>query len=578
MKSAQKCVCLLLAVCMLFSLWIPVNAQSDGEPQIVDVSPIGVDSFVGKILVTFSEPMHVFNLSQIQLVATYLGEGYQKQLKSVEYIDAQIKDANQYSERIVFSFDMVSSTTIQYSTGIRICEYNTGDTVSGYVSASVIAGINGEQLTASHRSGSVDIAFKKPDFSFRLLTAEADNWQVTLHFSELVNLNTDFITVTYEDAVIATASDVIYGGHRKTIGGVNYGYDATVIFTPVSTYPDDVMPNGALLCIRDDKNYADGYLSTAAIKGETQFSYAGANVTISGSTADTTPGNLLSTDTLSDRDVCAVAIRVMNVDHWADPSIDYGTANEYIVSGKRYHFMNCDTGRSIRLNDVDVFELEAIDGNPNLYCIKTENGYLDISGYTVTEIDTPEKVLLYPLDDDRWQIITDGKKLTMDSDGGTGEGAAIDHREKETETPLECSWYITEETQIRPLKVMPLGDSITEGVIDGGSAPWAGYRERLSEELISYFGRVVFVGSDKEKAENTDTGYLSRHEGHAGWIIKNSWGSTREEISAIIDASLEKYQPDLVLLQIGTNDVSEAYASHTSQILANFTALVDGVR
>ena len=94
-----------------------------------------------------------------------------------------------------------------------------------------------------------------------------------------------------------------------------------------------------------------------------------------------------------------------------------------------------------------------------------------------------------------------------------------------------------------PIKVMPLGDSIT----DGYNVP-GGYRIALEDLLAEDRHSVDFVGSKR----NGPVSLLDReHEGHSGWRI--------DEIAANVDGWLATHQPDVVLLEIGTNDIVQTY-------------------
>ncbi len=90
-----------------------------------------------------------------------------------------------------------------------------------------------------------------------------------------------------------------------------------------------------------------------------------------------------------------------------------------------------------------------------------------------------------------------------------------------------------------PLKVMPLGDSITTGL---GSRSVDSYRVDLYERLTAAGLAVDFVGSQQH-----GTGVDPDHEGHSGWKIA--------QIAAQVEVWLAVHQPDVVLLQIGTNDM-----------------------
>jgi len=91
-----------------------------------------------------------------------------------------------------------------------------------------------------------------------------------------------------------------------------------------------------------------------------------------------------------------------------------------------------------------------------------------------------------------------------------------------------------------PTKIMPLGDSNTAG----GDAPGAAYRVDLYE-LLKADGRPIdFVGS---VTSGPTTLGDRNHEGHGGWTIGQIQGS--------VTGWLNTYTPDVVTLQIGTNDM-----------------------
>jgi lysophospholipase L1-like esterase len=93
-----------------------------------------------------------------------------------------------------------------------------------------------------------------------------------------------------------------------------------------------------------------------------------------------------------------------------------------------------------------------------------------------------------------------------------------------------------------PLRVMPLGDSITWGV---GSSTGNGYRGPLWNKLAADGRSPDFVGS-VQNGSMSDAG----NEGHSGYRI--------DQIAALADASLTRYRPDVVTLHIGTNDLRRA--------------------
>lgn len=109
---------------------------------------------------------------------------------------------------------------------------------------------------------------------------------------------------------------------------------------------------------------------------------------------------------------------------------------------------------------------------------------------------------------------------------------------------------------------MPLGDSLTAGGYnlncvwhqEGGfntGCEWfeeGGYREHLWRRLKNENYNFDFVGS-------LTHGQMffpdAEHEGHSGWKI--------HEVDSITEAALTKFDPDVVLLIVGSNDLIKAY-------------------
>jgi hypothetical protein len=92
-------------------------------------------------------------------------------------------------------------------------------------------------------------------------------------------------------------------------------------------------------------------------------------------------------------------------------------------------------------------------------------------------------------------------------------------------------------------KVLPLGDSITDGIGFSG-----GYRVELFSKAISAGKNLTFVGKsmngpDKVGGET----FPKNHEGHSGWTI--------EQIDGIVETYALDPEPHIVLLHIGTNDM-----------------------
>ncbi|MEU1757120.1 ricin-type beta-trefoil lectin domain protein [Micromonospora matsumotoense] len=98
------------------------------------------------------------------------------------------------------------------------------------------------------------------------------------------------------------------------------------------------------------------------------------------------------------------------------------------------------------------------------------------------------------------------------------------------------------------VRVMPLGDSITEGTQVPG-----GYRIGLWQRLASGRYTTDFVGSQFNGPASLGD---HDHQGHPGWRI--------DQIDASIVGWLNTQRPQTVLLHIGTNDILQNYNVSTA--------------
>ena len=98
------------------------------------------------------------------------------------------------------------------------------------------------------------------------------------------------------------------------------------------------------------------------------------------------------------------------------------------------------------------------------------------------------------------------------------------------------------------VRVMPLGDSITEGTQIPG-----GYRIGLWQRLVNGRYTVDFVGSQFNGPASLGD---RDHQGHPGWRI--------DQIDANVVGWLNTQRPKTVLLHIGTNDILQNYNVSTA--------------
>jgi len=109
------------------------------------------------------------------------------------------------------------------------------------------------------------------------------------------------------------------------------------------------------------------------------------------------------------------------------------------------------------------------------------------------------------------------------------------------------------------VRVMPLGDSITEGTQVPG-----GYRIGLWQRMAAGGYRVDYVGSQYNGPASLGD---HDHEGHPGWRI--------DQIDANIVGWLNTYQPHTVLLHIGTNDILQNWS--VSSAPSRLSTLIDHI-
>ena len=113
----------------------------------------------------------------------------------------------------------------------------------------------------------------------------------------------------------------------------------------------------------------------------------------------------------------------------------------------------------------------------------------------------------------------------------------------------------------KPLRVMPMGDSITVGI---GSTHSAGYRLTFWNRMQEAGIRVNMVGGKANGPE----GFDGRHQGYNGMTVY--------ELSGIVAEKLDRYRPDVILLMVGTNDtVRDSFSLRAFQV--NFDVMADRI-
>lgn len=110
-------------------------------------------------------------------------------------------------------------------------------------------------------------------------------------------------------------------------------------------------------------------------------------------------------------------------------------------------------------------------------------------------------------------------------------------------TVQNLSPHLPAQAALNGYRIMPLGASITAGVPNGG-----GYRIKLWNIAQANKWNIHFVGSQSNGPKSLGD---KHHEGHPGYRI--------DQIASLVDDALVTYNPDIILLYIGTNDAVQNY-------------------
>jgi lysophospholipase L1-like esterase len=127
--------------------------------------------------------------------------------------------------------------------------------------------------------------------------------------------------------------------------------------------------------------------------------------------------------------------------------------------------------------------------------------------------------------------------------------------------------HVQDYPPIRIIKIMPMGNSITQGNTGHFRTP---YRRYLWRQLMeNHYTQIDFIGSVNHVYNSSDSGFFndydSDHEGHWGWLaseLLNGHSSPSPTAgSGKLSVWLQDNIPDVVLLHAGTNEMIRYKAS-----------------
>lgn len=116
------------------------------------------------------------------------------------------------------------------------------------------------------------------------------------------------------------------------------------------------------------------------------------------------------------------------------------------------------------------------------------------------------------------------------------------------------------EPEITEIVIMPLGDSITQGVetlINGAGNTQLSYRKPLEDDLIADGCAYITVG-DRTETKPVSPSFANRpHQGKSGWRaedVLNGYPDTTPTSPTRITAEMIEHDPSIILMHLGTND------------------------
>ncbi|MBL1215751.1 MAG: T9SS type A sorting domain-containing protein [Ignavibacteriae bacterium] len=128
--------------------------------------------------------------------------------------------------------------------------------------------------------------------------------------------------------------------------------------------------------------------------------------------------------------------------------------------------------------------------------------------------------------------------------------------------------------------ILPLGDSITKGIEDNGDAPAdSGYRSFLYKKLELNSYSVNFVGDSLNPKVPATPDYDRYHQGLAGLRVNGNaiGGYPGPPLVDSVGNYLRRYPADIVLLHMGTNDITNPAGQSTEPIKTGIGTVLDSI-
>ncbi|EJF11460.1 Ig-like domain-containing protein [Pontibacter sp. BAB1700] len=185
--------------------------------------------------------------------------------------------------------------------------------------------------------------------------------------------------------------------------------------------------------------------------------------------------------------------------------------------------------------------------------------------------------------------VTSGKTIYTYRDTGLGYGETYYYRVKAVDSAGDSPWSstvsATTHAQPKTFNIMPLGDSNTHGTKFSDTRPDAqriAYRKQLYDLLMGANAKFTFVGSERSGsatlANDQNAGFSAARTGDIASLLRTS--SYRNQDNVLVSRGsgtyLDKFNPDVVLLHLGTNG-GQWGVTDDDQAIAEMAAILDEV-
>jgi lysophospholipase L1-like esterase len=127
-----------------------------------------------------------------------------------------------------------------------------------------------------------------------------------------------------------------------------------------------------------------------------------------------------------------------------------------------------------------------------------------------------------------------------------------------------------------PVRIMALGDSITAGVgaqgVDTGSG---GYRGALERLLDTHSFHYTMIGGRSDYSAQVR---MRAHEGWPGYVLRSFPSDRAPQLyGAVTKSAIESYDPDVILLMAGTNDLLRLAKHRPGYTISNIVESMDAL-